>query len=340
MGGEKLKGNWTVRDDVRVNLLCLVGAFMGAFSVTLEWLTQTFDTRYGPTTTHFDLMGLLGSGMADQSLVFAAGLFVAGTLIAFITPYAGFMQVGGLLIFFGKVVPGILAEKNVGVGAIFGIASTILVLYSLFNPVGLGIPKSHSGPSGNYLTVACRDKSFHANALCIIGAGLAVIAVFLPWASTTIVSASDGLTSVYPATPVDDVSGQTGYEGVGTQAFAVTITVLFAGVVFSFLTPVGGFVQLLAVALFYGNISDLLTIGSQQPEFTFFRTELAYGFFVGIVAVGITILSFFFTLEGRPVKDLFKVERILTWTLRAKQEDDSSSGLDSVGKQQPKDRGD
>jgi len=313
----KRKGNWIVRDDLRINLLCLVGAFLGALSVTLEWLTQTFDSpRFGtPMTFHFDLMGLLGSGLADEFLVLASGLFLAGTLIAIITPYAGFLQLGGLLIFFGKVVPGIVSETSVGLGAILGIVSTILVLYSLFNPVGVGIPKSHSGPSGNYLTVAARDESFGMNALCVIGASLAVIAIFLPWASTTLVNVSDGLTYEYPATPIDYVSSQMNFQGVGTEAFAVAMTVLLAGVVLSFVTPFGGFVQLAGLVLFYWNVEGYLVTRVDLPQYTFFRTELAYGFFVGIVAVGMTILSLFLTLERRPIGDFFGRSRILTWTL-------------------------
>ena len=298
----------------------MAGAVLGAISVTLEWLTQTFDSRrFGfAVTFHFDLMGLLGSGLADESLVLAAGLFVAGMLIAFVTPYGGFLQLGGLVIFFVKVVPGIVSVTSVGLGAILGIVSTILVLYSLFNPVGVGIPKSRAGLSGNYLTVACKDKSFGVNALCLIGASLAVMAVFLPWASTTLVNASDNLTHQYPATPIDYVSSHMDFQGVGTEPFAVAITVLLAGVVFSFLTPLGGFVQLVGLALFYLNVGDYLVTRVDIPPYSFFRTELDYGFFVGIVAVGITILSFFFTLERRPIRDLFRRDRLLTWTLPSK----------------------
>ncbi len=319
--GAKRKGNWIVRDDIRMNLLCLAGAFLGALSVTLEWLTQTFDSpRFGsPATFHFDLMGLLGSGLADESLVIASGLFVAGTLVAIITPYAGFLQLGGLIVFFGKVVPGIVSETNVGIGAIFGIVSTILVLYSLFNPIGMGIPKSHSGLPRNYLTVAYRDKSFGVNTLCVIGAGIAVIAVFLPWASTTLVTVSDGLTYVYPATPLNYVSSQMNFQGVGTEPFAVAMTVLLGGVVLSFITPFGGFVQLTGIALFYWNLEGYLVTRVDLPQYSFFRTELAYGFFVEMVAAGITILSLFLTLEKGPIRSLFRIERALTWTLPAER---------------------
>ena len=312
----KRKGNWVVRDDLRVNLLCLAGAFLGALAVTLEWLAQTYDNpRVGTGTYHFDLMGLLGSGLTDELFVIAAGLFLAGTLIAIITPYAGFLQLGGLLIFFGKVVPGMVSETSVGLGAIFGIVSAILVLYSLFNPVGVGIPKSQAGPSGNYLTVACRGESFGLNALCVIGAGLAVIAIFLPWASTTLVNVTDGLTYEYPATPIDYVSSQMNFQGVGTEAFAVAMTVLLAGVVLSFITPFGGFVQMGSLLLFYWNVEDYLVTRVDLPRYSFFRTELAYGFFVGMVAMGMTVLSLFLTLDRRPIRGFFRSSRILTWTL-------------------------
>ncbi len=266
-------------------------------------------------TFQFDLMGLIGSGIADEFLVVAAGLFLAGTLIAFITPTAGFLQFAGLLLFFGKVVPGIVSDTSIGLGAIFGIVSAILVLYSLFNPVGVGIPTSKGGPAGNYLTVACRDKSFRLNALCVIGAGLAVVAIFLPWVSTTLVAVSDGQTHEYPATPIDYISSQMDFQGVGDPAFAVAISVLFGGVVLSFISPFGGFLQFAGILLFYWNVDGLLVTRLDLEAYSFFRTELVYGFFVGIVAAGITVLSFFFQLDSRAGEHMFSCRRLLTWTL-------------------------
>lgn len=298
-----------------MNLLCLAGAALGAFSVTLEWVTQmVVDPRRFPQglTFHFDLMGLIGSGLAGEFLVFAAGLFLAGTLIAFITPMGGFLQLAGLVLFYGKVVPEIASDTTIGLGAMFGIVSTILVLYSLFNPVGVGIPQGRGGPSGNYLTTVHRADRFRVNSLCVIGAALAVVALFLPWASTTLVDTSDEQTYVYPATPIDYVSSETLYEGVGTDAFGVTFSVLFAGVVLSFILPFGGFVQCAGLALFYVNIQDYLVTRSLPA---FFRTEIAYGFFIAIVAAGITVLSFFIDLDRRPTRKMFALDRMLTWTL-------------------------
>ncbi len=306
-----------MRDDLRVNFLCLLGALLGAFAITLEWLTQTFDSRrFGsPMTFHFDLMGLLGSGLADEFLVLAAGLFLAGTLIAFITPTAGFMQLGGLVLFFGKVVPGLVSDSSIGLGAIFGVVSTILVLYSLFNPVGVGIAQESSGPTGNYLNVASRGERRGVNALCVIGAALAVIAIFLPWAGTTLVNSADGLTYEYQATPIDYISSHMNFMGVGTEAFAIAISILFAGVVLSFLTPLAGFIQLAGLATFYLNIQGYVRTAVDLQGYSFFKTELSYGFFVGLIAVGITVLSYFLTLEPRPARDLLKSDRLLTWTL-------------------------
>jgi hypothetical protein len=311
------KGNWVVRDDLRINFLCLAGAAIGAISITLEWLTEHLDSRrFGvPMTFHFDLMGLIGSGLADEFLVIASGLFLAGTLIAFITPTAGFLQLAGLLLFFGKVVPGITTDTTIGLGAIFGIVSTILVLYSLFNPVGAGIPQTHGGPSGNLLNIVCRDESFRLNALCVIGAGLAVIAIFLPWVSTTLVAVSDGQTYEYPATPIDYVSSQMNFQGVGEPAFAVAMSVLFAGVVISFITPAGGFIQIAGILMFYWDVDGYLMTRLDMAGYSFFRTELVYGFLLGLVGAGITVLSFFVHLDSRASRNLFSCERILTWTL-------------------------
>jgi len=316
--GVKRKGNWIITEDLRVNLVCLVGAVLGAFSVTLEWLTQHIDRgRYeAPLTLHFDLMGMIGSGLTDEFLVIASGLFLAGTLIAFISPTGGFLQLGGLVLFFGKVVPALVSDSNIGLGAIFGIVSAILVLYSLSNPVGVGISQAHAGSRGNFLTVVGRGASFRLNALCVIGGGLAVIAIFLPWVSTTVVSVADGQTYTYPATPIDYVSSHMNFQGVGREAFSVAMSVVFAGVVLTFITPIGGFVQLAGMLLFYGHIQSYLETNLSLPAYSFFRTELVYGFVVGLVAAGITILSFFVHLDSRASKGLLARDRILTWTLQ------------------------
>ena len=282
-------------------------------------MTQTLDSRrFGDVTFHFDLMGLLGSGLADESLVIAASLFLIGTLVAFITPAAGFVQLAGLSVFYGKIVPGLGSDTNLGVGAIFGVVSMILVIYSLFNPVGVGIPQTHGGPSGNLLNIVYRDESFRMNALCVIGAGLAVIAIFLPWVSTTLVAASDGQTYEYPATPIDYVSSQMNFQGVGEPAFAVAMSVLFAGVVVSFITPAGGFVQIVGILMFYWNVDGYLVTGVNFTGYSFFRTELVYGFLLGIVGAGITVLSFFVNLDSRASRNPFSWGRVLTWTLPRK----------------------
>jgi len=313
----KRKGNWIVRDDLRINLLTLAGAAIGALSTKFEWLTQHLDSRrFGiPMTFHFDLMGLIGSGLADEFLVIAAGLFLAGMLISFITPAAGWIQLVGLVLFFGKVVPEITSETSIGIGSIFGLVSMILVLYSLFNPVGVGIPKSEGGPRGNLLSVACRGQRFNVNVLCIIGAGLAVMVIFVPWAGTTLVAVVDGQTYEYAATPIDYVSSQTKYLGVGDPDLAVAVSVLFAGVVISFVTPTGGFIQLAGMALFYWNVEGYLVTRSDLSAFSFFQTELMYGFFVGLVGASITVLSFFINLDSRVSKNLLSCERMLAWIL-------------------------
>ena len=93
------------------------------------------------------------------------------------------------------------------------------------------------------------------------------------------------------------------------------MTVLLAGVVLSFITPFGGFVQMGGLLLFYWNVEDYLVTRVDLPQYSFFRTELAYGFFVGMVAMGMTVLSLFLTLDRRPIRDFFRCSRILTWTL-------------------------
>jgi len=286
-------------------------------------MTQSIDRgRYeDPITLHFDLMGLIGSGMADELLVIASGVFLAGTFIAFISPTGGFLQVVGLIAFLGKVVPELASDAGIGLGVIFGIASTILVLYSLSNPVGVGIPHAHRGLSGNYLNVVTRNKKFNVNALCIIGGGLAVIALFMPWVSTTLVTVSESQTFVYPATPVDYVSSHMNYQGVGTSTLSAAISVLFAGVVLTFVTPLAGFLQAAGIGLFYANIESYLMTSLNVPAYSFFETELVYGLAVGTVAAGITILSFFVNL-GRPTtKNLLSCDRILTWTMPVRDPD-------------------
>jgi hypothetical protein len=105
---------------------------------------------------------------------------------------------------------------------------------------------------------------------------------------------------------------------VGDRAFAVAASVLFAGVVLSFITPAAGFIQGAGILLFYWNVEGYLTTRLDMAGFSFFRTELVYGFFVGIVAGGITVLSFFFQLDSRAKRKLLSCQRILAWTLPRK----------------------
>ena len=302
-------------------MLCLAGAALGALSLVIVWLSQVVDSSrfsmiYALRSFQYDPLQMVGSGLVDDVLITGVGLFIIGTLAAFVTPLAGWVQLAGVGLFFAQIVPQIGPRTSIGMGAVFGVVSTVLVMYSQFYPVGVGIPRHSKGPAGNYLTVAGRFRQSRMNALCAAGALIGLLGLVLAWATTTTITSVDALPQHQAGTAIDYLTAQKTYLGIGNLGFEVAVGVFLAGTVLAFISPAGGIAQLFGVGLYYSNISSYL-VSTSGNGFGSCSTCLGTGFYVAAAAGGITLISLALVIGpgyAKPVRTWR--ERLLAWTLR------------------------
>lgn len=93
---------------MKVNLLCLVGAALGAVCILLPWAVVS-ERLVGEGDEYQDYLREAGASplrlLTDDPadglfyLVVASVLFVVGTLVAFLTPIGGLGQLGGIVFF-------------------------------------------------------------------------------------------------------------------------------------------------------------------------------------------------------------------------------------------------
>jgi len=112
---------------LRVNILCLIGAFAGLFAILLPWYSGLFSSA-GLLDIIRMYTGYLG-GLSSTYTLMAIGaiIFVIGTLITFLTPTGGFVQIVGLGIFLYVVLP-IPYGMPDGIGFYLGYFSIIMIL--------------------------------------------------------------------------------------------------------------------------------------------------------------------------------------------------------------------
>jgi len=119
---------------LRVNILCLVGAFVGLIAIVLPW-NSVFFFIVNINVNLIDLINL-GSGSLVQTspeagiLVIGGIIFIIGTLVAFLTPTGGIVQIAGLGILF-SFFSGADSDFPNGIGFYLSCISAIMVLFGL-----------------------------------------------------------------------------------------------------------------------------------------------------------------------------------------------------------------
>ena len=126
---------------MKINFLGLVGAVIGAIAIFSTWITITF-LIWGKS---MNLMDVVNEAGTPSDWWLPSILFIVGTLIAFVSPVGGVLQLVGapwFIIVFTQHADGRIPS---GIGPYLGIASAIIVLASMARPLGLGLMK---GPIG------------------------------------------------------------------------------------------------------------------------------------------------------------------------------------------------
>lgn len=131
-----------------MNVLCLCGAIIGIAAALSSWGCYS-QTGYFGTATLGDYLQP-SHYSSSHTLLFVGGVvFVVGTIIAFLTPLSGFVQAVGLSLFAADFLDIAVnlseAEAVLWIGFYAGGVSAIVVLASLFLPLGPGFgPASRS----------------------------------------------------------------------------------------------------------------------------------------------------------------------------------------------------
>jgi hypothetical protein len=126
---------------LRINLLCVIGAFLAFLSVALPWLTTSVSGGNGGT--EYNLYWYITE---NSMWKIGALIFVLGSAAAFVTPLAGFAQMIGLLWWWGSAKnslgEGIIGSDTwtteLGLGFWLGAFAAAVVLVSFVFPIGFG----------------------------------------------------------------------------------------------------------------------------------------------------------------------------------------------------------
>ena len=134
---------------VSVNMLCIIGATIGIFSLFLPWYwhgegglavgNSVYDALLAPHDyPHFWVQNLLSISQV---------LFVIGTILAFAVPAACSVQAIGLILFYTETVDVYSLysyDHGISVGFFIAISSFVVVSAGLIVPLGFGFDKSQT----------------------------------------------------------------------------------------------------------------------------------------------------------------------------------------------------
>lgn len=130
---------WPTR--LRINLLCVIGAFLAFLAIALPWLT--LGVSAGPGSAEYDLYWYTTETSAWK---IGAWIFILSSAAAFVTPLAGFAQLIGAFWWWGSarsvlgtsVIGSHTWTTEIGLGFWLGVFAAAVVLASLFFPIGFG----------------------------------------------------------------------------------------------------------------------------------------------------------------------------------------------------------
>lgn len=145
---------------VRLNLLCLAGACLGALSLFLTWVDSLVSPIAYCAVPNSGVIDILFNWCyAECALRIAATLFLVGVILAFLTTLGALFELAGLSIFFVWYANG--ERQHVtgeflpdSIGPYVGVASALLVLLALVKPMGIGYEGTPRGSRERFLAVA------------------------------------------------------------------------------------------------------------------------------------------------------------------------------------------
>lgn len=121
-----------------VNVLCIVAAIMGVLALFIPW-TVAVDNDSGETsyTGAFDFMETdEGRHVFSDTFRYSVMIFLIGTILTFLSPLAGVLQLigslGFLMTFFSTEFPG--ADTIIWIGCVIACVSSVAAIGSLALP--------------------------------------------------------------------------------------------------------------------------------------------------------------------------------------------------------------
>ncbi|MBU0684894.1 MAG: hypothetical protein ABIE25_07295 [Thermoplasmatota archaeon] len=129
---------------LRINLLCVIGAFIAFVAIALPWLTMNISTssiQISPLESN-----LYQFMKGSSAWKVGAWIFILSSAAAFVTPLAGLTQLMGLLWWWGSarnslgtsVVGDLTWTSGLGNGIWLGAFAVAVVLVSFIFPIGFG----------------------------------------------------------------------------------------------------------------------------------------------------------------------------------------------------------
>ena len=246
---------------ISVNLLAIVGASIGVISFFFGWLLVY--PLFTPVEHNF--FAIL-SWWYDSKFMIPCIIFLIGTALSYTNSIGCSLQFIGLITYLFAIIN--LTPENryaIGIGPIIGFFSFVIILLSIIFPVWLGrdnekksvlnntfifhiARKKMVTDNKNHVTnelkdnIALKSNSFFINYYCIIGIILAIFSTLSSW--------------IAASSYTDDAVHLFALIDLHWTSLPIVATIFSLGLFISFITPVGGFFQLMAIGIFFAAASD------------------------------------------------------------------------------------
>ncbi len=281
--------------QLRVNVLCVLGAALGIASLFLPWIVGgdlPHNVEYSDLLVN-DI--LLGSPIFTAAFILFCTMFLVGTGLAFVTPTGGFVQLAGLLGFlyaYPDAYRDMQGTQEISWGAYLGILSAAIVLVGLCLPIGPGHMSKTSvfrrmvSTANRFLTFSPYDSSekLRVNLLCVLGAFIAFVAIALPW--FTSVSSNYGSPQETDYSLYQYITENSAWE-MGAWIFVLSSAA-------AFVTPLAGFTQLMGLLWGWGSARSGL--GTSVVGALTWTNGLGSGIWLGAFAVAVVLVSILFPI--------------------------------------------
>lgn len=275
---------------MRVNLLCLLGASMGILSIFLNWRTFVVEEPPGTAVSiHYETLSSIFAHAtpAPPDFLLPALLFIACTFLSLLTPLAGLIQLPAAMLVYSSMIiqvnlfghPPYSYHYYPEVGLLIALVSSVIVIASLFAPVGTGLRIGISD-------FRCRIRAFQTNAakdgrrrldvniICLVGGLIGLLSLAFPWVSA--------LSMPNPGiqTPIDMVQG----------TVFVAVAGFIIGAFASIITPLAVSLQIAGSILVVSSMNAFLASPFHQWDIGAFLP----GFYVGLISIAVIIVGIIF----------------------------------------------